>query len=157
MKSPTWHTGVGLAVTFDNAERDRLDVVRRIDRLNQNHHIVFARNRVNQFGGVDWLKDTTYVDESNAGRLRIVRKDDVIYGLYADGDSKRFRYLGEVKIQPGSVAPQGLRLHTVTGNDRPIAVTWVRLDLRADAISLPTVPAPQTDSRHRATRPCTAH
>jgi hypothetical protein len=142
-EKPTWHTGVGLAVTFDNAERDRLDVVRRIDRLNRHHHIVFGRNRVNQFGGVDWVKDTTYIDESTAGRLRIVRKGDVIYGLYADGDSKTFRYLDEVTIQPGALVPHGLRLHTVTGNDLPIAVTWVRLDVRAEAISIPTFPAPQ--------------
>lgn len=142
-EKPTWHTGVGLAVTFDNAERDRLDVVRRIDRLNRHHHIVFGRNRVNQFGGVDWVKDTTYIDESTAGRLRIVRKGDVIYGLYADGDSKSFRYLDEVTIQPGTLAPHGLRLHTVTGNDLPIAVTWVRLDVRADAINIPIAPAAQ--------------
>ncbi|MGV3486416.1 MAG: DUF1583 domain-containing protein [Planctomycetaceae bacterium] len=149
-KKPTWHNGVGLDVTVENAHRDRIDVVRRVDRLNRHQHIVLARNVVNRFGGVDWVKDTSYIDESVAGRLRLVRQGNVIYGLYADGDSNSFRYLGEETVDAGVIAPQGLRLHTVTGRDMPIAVTLVRLEIRADAIDLPIDPPPAVQAVERS-------
>ncbi|MEZ6088361.1 MAG: DUF1583 domain-containing protein [Pirellulaceae bacterium] len=116
-EKPTWHSGVGVAITLANASRDRLDVVRRRDRLNEHQHIVFARNTVNQHGGVDWVSDTTRVDESTAGRLRILRRDDVIYGLFADGNSNSFRYLDRAKIESGKIAAGGLRMYNIAGEN----------------------------------------
>jgi len=142
-EKPTWHCGVGMAVSIENSQHDRIDIVRRRDRLNSHHHIVFARNQVNRFGGVDWVKDATHVDESVAGRLRMIRKGDVIYGLYADGDSKCFRYLGESVIESGTISIDGLRLYTIAGEGMTCAVTLVRLEVRAEAIDMPVEPKPQ--------------
>ncbi|TWU01660.1 DUF1583 domain-containing protein [Neorhodopirellula pilleata] len=142
-QEPTWHCGVGLAVTVDNSEHDRIDIVRRRDRLNRHHHIVLARNRVNRFGGVDWVKDTTRIDESVSGRLRLIRQGNSVHGLYADGDSDVFRYLDHATIEGGTIAPGGLRLHTVAGKDMTCEMVWVRLEIRADAIKVEPEPMPQ--------------
>lgn len=143
-QKPTWHCGAGFAVMLDNSKHDRMDIVRRRDRINRHHHIVFAQNRVNRFGGVNWVKDTTRIDESVAGRLRIIRQGKTLDGLYADGDSDSFRYLDEAVIEEGHIAAEGLRLYTVGGQDMTCAVTFVRLDVRADAITLPPGSKPQT-------------
>ncbi len=142
-EEPTWHCGVGMAVSVENSQHDRMDIVRRRDRLNSQHHIVLARNQGNRFGGIDWVNDTTRIDESVAGRLRLIRKGDVIYGLYADGNSKCFRYLDEAVIEPGTISVDGLRLYTIAGKGMTCAVTLVRLQVRADSIDIPIEPKPQ--------------
>jgi len=133
-EKPTWHSGVGMAVTIQNSQRDRIDIVRRRDRLNRHHNIVLARNRVNRFGGIDWIQDTTRIDESISGRFRLVREGNVIHGLYADGDSECFRYLDKFAVEPGPVAMDGLTLYTIAGEQMTCSVTLVQLNIRADAI-----------------------
>jgi len=139
-EQPTWHCGAGMAVSIENKSHDRMDIVRRRDRLSRHHHIALSHNHVNRFGGVDWIRDTTHIDESVAGRMRMIRQGDVIYGLYADGDSQCFRLLDKETIEPGTISVDGLRLYTIAGKGMNCEVTLVRLDVRAEAIDFPAKP-----------------
>ena len=133
-QAPTWHCGFGMATHLQNEDRSRLDICLRRDRLNSLHHIAFSHNEVNTHGGIRWIRDWNLRDQSSSGRLRLIRRNDTVYGFFASGDSTCFRHIGSTTIPPGPVPPQMLRLYTVGGDGMHVSGTWVSLTIRAERI-----------------------
>ncbi|MCA9140944.1 MAG: DUF1583 domain-containing protein [Planctomycetales bacterium] len=133
-QKPTWHCGLGMAVQIDNPDRTRLDMCLRRDRQNSLHHIAFSHNEVNRWGGINWISDMDRRDQSDSGRLRLVRRSNTVYGLFAAGDSKSFRPIGSVEVPAGRVSPRYFSMYSVAGDSMRVSGTWVNLSIRAEKL-----------------------
>ncbi|MEM8666911.1 MAG: DUF1583 domain-containing protein [Planctomycetota bacterium] len=133
---PTWHCGVGLALNFNNYTRDWCAIHRRRDRMQGRHYVGFGQKETNPSGKTTWVGGANVVDQSDRGRLRMVRRGNRIYGLHAVGDSDAFRLIKTTDISPGSIQIHGLRLITDIGKGMSTSATWESLEVRAASINL---------------------
>ncbi|WP_372721565.1 DUF1583 domain-containing protein [Novipirellula sp.] len=136
---PTWHCGIGIAMRLDNPTFDRCAINRRRDRMHGHHYLGFGHKETNAGGQVVWTGGANVVDESTSGRLRILRRGNIVYGLHAQGDSPVFRLVSSVTIPPGKIGTQGLQLITDVGKGLDMSVNWTKLEIRADKIDWMTV------------------
>ncbi len=132
----TWHCGIGLEFNLDNLTLDRCSIHRRRDRMNGHHYVAFGQKETNAGGKTTWTGGANLVDESTAGRLRLVRRGTKVYGLHAIADSPNFRVLQTTAVPAGPIAIHGLRFVTDIGNQMTTSVTWTELNIRAQGIDL---------------------
>lgn len=81
----------------------------------------------------DWFG--TISMESTAGRLRMARRGEVVYFLYAEGDSESFRLLDSRVMTDADVASDSVRLLVQTHKPGHTSVVWEDLTIRAEAMS----------------------
>jgi len=72
------------------------------------------------------------IDESSAGRLRIVRVGKEIFCLFSQGGSPRFRLLCKYETSTADVPLSGLRLLLVEDGGGQAQVTWTAMKIAAD-------------------------
>lgn len=75
------------------------------------------------------------IDESTSGRLRVVRRGDESYYLFAQGNSPIYRLLAQYKVPPDGVALNQLHLDLILQGKGQSTVTWTDLKIHATAIS----------------------
>ena len=73
--------------------------------------------------------------EADSGRLRLARRGDKIYFLFAEGDSPVFRIIGTQTATADDVAATGVRLVACAGEGARTSVVWKHLSLRAEELT----------------------
>ena len=74
--------------------------------------------------------------EANAGRLRFSRRDDVIYYLIAENDSKQFRIIGKKDYVTDDLPDSGIQFGPqVQGVGSRVSVRFTKFEVRADRLS----------------------
>ncbi|MEZ6091680.1 MAG: DUF1583 domain-containing protein [Pirellulaceae bacterium] len=79
-------------------------------------------------------------EESTAGRLRFVRRGEVLYYLYAENDSSHFRLIHKEKVGTADVRPGSLRLVVETNREGLTEVVWKSIEIRTGGIRGKIVP-----------------
>jgi hypothetical protein len=73
--------------------------------------------------------------EATSGRLRLARRGETIYSLFAEGDSPHFQLVSKVPFAPERLRFEGVRLQTATqAKSGSTSVVWKRLIIRAEKI-----------------------
>ncbi|HVX63889.1 MAG TPA: DUF1583 domain-containing protein [Pirellulales bacterium] len=73
--------------------------------------------------------------EATSGRLRLARRDDMIYFLAAEGDSPHFRLIHTKRGAADALAVDGLRLMAQVKAPGRVDVVWTKLVVRAERLS----------------------
>ncbi len=73
--------------------------------------------------------------EATSGRLRLARRDDMIYFLASEGDSPHFRLIHSKRGSADALAADGLRLMAQVNAPGRIDVVWTKLSVRAERLS----------------------
>lgn len=79
--------------------------------------------------------------ESNSGTLRVARRGNQLYTLFAEGDSTNFRITGQSEFPTDDVLPSGLLLTGLTFQESFVSFRWKELVVKADRITGPAVNA----------------
>ncbi|QDT08704.1 DUF1583 domain-containing protein [Planctomycetes bacterium K23_9] len=143
-EKPTWHSGNGLMIRFDNPLRDQVSLYRRVDRMGGMHCVAFAVKRLTPGGKAKFMGGTHVVDESTSGTHRLVRKDGKLLALHAIDDSECFRVIGEIDAPQGPVEIQGIRMVNHVGKGSRTSTTWSRLRIAGERIDRSDVDANAT-------------
>jgi Tol biopolymer transport system component len=77
---------------------------------------------------------TRVPDESSSGRLRIARRGEQVYFLYAQQDSPRFRLLRQQRISDADVDENAIQLLTIANGVGTTQVIWDDITLRAQRL-----------------------
>jgi len=91
--------------------------------------------------------DTVVSHHSTSGRLRLARRDETVYFLYAENDSSQFQLVGQEPVSEDSTTDQGIRLLAVANKGGRTRANFQEITLRAERLTL----APPPD--HPPTRP----
>ncbi|HUQ71741.1 MAG TPA: DUF1583 domain-containing protein, partial [Planctomycetaceae bacterium] len=73
--------------------------------------------------------------EALSGRLRLARRGDKVYYLFAEGDSAAFRIVGVETVSPADVEREGVRLEVSCNGVGTSNVIWQKLVLRAERMT----------------------
>ncbi len=74
-------------------------------------------------------------NEAASGRLRLARRGNMVYSLFAEGDSDQFRQVGQIEASGGEVTFDGIQLIAVAGgNGSRNQVVWKSIRLRAEKL-----------------------
>lgn len=124
--------GVGLVLWTDTLAEDSFALYRRKDWDGQK--VAYARKTTNSEGDRKY-NGFRYTSETVSGKLRMVRKGNRLYSLFAEGNSPNYRLVTEEEIPIEDIRPQGLRLVMQSGGTVVLTEgTWNRLTIRADKI-----------------------
>ncbi|MDA1229248.1 MAG: DUF1583 domain-containing protein [Planctomycetota bacterium] len=96
--------GIGLMTFLDNLTQDSSVLYRRAGENGGQQRTHFAHKAVQEDGGIKY-SGQGLVEESLSGQLRLARRGDMVYGLYAEDDSPNFRLLFQQQVPPDDVAP----------------------------------------------------
>ena len=78
--------------------------------------------------------------EAAAGTLRLARRGDQLYYLFAENDSRQFRLLGQEPFPTNDLQLEGVRFITQTYGDTGITrAIWKSLDIRAEKLTGPAM------------------
>ena len=97
----------------------------------------FVRGHVTALGRDGARRSTAETDnnESMSGRLRLARRGNVAYSLFAEGDSDQFRVVSEIPVTNRKVSMDGMFLLGVAGGPAGrTSVTWKNLRVRAEKL-----------------------
>lgn len=130
----TGRAGVGLLTCLENLTQDNIAVYRRNDKDSSESQLAFV-HRILKSDGKTGYSQKNGIETASAGQLRIARRGNTVYGLFAPADSNEFRLLTSRKVEPGDVGVQGLRLVMQGGDGSETSVTWQKLSVRAERIS----------------------
>ncbi|MBI1314234.1 DUF1583 domain-containing protein [bacterium] len=94
---------------------------------------IFLRNT--QEGPRLTFHDTTS-EEATSGRLRLARRGEMVYCLFAEGDSSQFRIVTQGPLPNEGLLRDGVRLTAATqGKSGSTSVVWKSLTIRAEQIN----------------------
>jgi hypothetical protein len=77
--------------------------------------------------------------ESNSGTLRVARRGNRLYTLFAEGDSANFRITGESEFPTDDTQLGGVLLTGLTLADSFVSFRWKEMTVRAERITGPAV------------------
>jgi hypothetical protein len=78
--------------------------------------------------------------EAPAGTLRIARRGETVYYLFAENDSPNFRLIGRESFPAADLPLHGVRLRLQThGDDGLTSVVWKNLTVRAESLAGPAL------------------
>ncbi|WP_166831232.1 DUF1583 domain-containing protein [Thalassoroseus pseudoceratinae] len=128
----SFRSGLALKVITDTASETSATVYRRLDW--DGHKVACARIERKADGRLHYQTDRA--DEfCSSGQLRLARRGDQLYSLYAEGDSPNFRIIDQVEFPTAPVRVRGLKF--LLQADKPQVktdATWNELTIRADRI-----------------------
>lgn len=134
MPVPRWSAGIGVRVLLDSSKDDTVGFYRTLERNAGNRRATLFHSFLTPDGSRRY-PGSYAVEESRSGRLRLARRGDTFYGLYAANDSDNFRLIGEFRATTDSVAVQGLRLILKSDKQVVVSTTWKEIHLRAERLS----------------------
>jgi hypothetical protein len=73
--------------------------------------------------------------ESTSGTMRLARRGDKVYYLFADGDSPVFRLIGSETIADDDLQMNGVRLITQTKGPGSTSVVWKNISIRGEKLT----------------------
>lgn len=109
----------------------------------------FARSEVHQYreGGFLAAHAGIIPEEGSSGKLRIARRGDVVYSLFAESDSSQYRVLHSETVDNSDIPRKGVlllaQMVSKTGGDNEVSVNWKSLTIRAERISERPVDNPE--------------
>ena len=128
----TKRSGVGLQVGVDSASQAGATIYRRTDWNGPRSALVLTEKKSD---GKTVHRYAHVIEESTSGRLRLARRGDRIYALYAEGDSPNFRLVGVESFSTAPLQVQGIRCLLQAGSPEVrTVVTWNELVIRAERI-----------------------
>lgn len=97
----------------------------------------YVRGHVSALGPDGARRSTAETDnnESSSGRLRLARRGNVVYSLFAEGDSDQFRVVAEMPATNCKVAMDGVLLLGVAGGQGArMRASWKKIRVRAEKL-----------------------
>jgi len=133
--------GTSLELIFDDDDMTESKIYRGFVRKKgqadrQIVQLHFAKKPV---AGVRQTFLGTFSEEATAGRLRLIRHEEMLHCLIAEGDSPNFRHVSSEKIGNASLTPDGIRLMAATMGASKTSVVLKDLVVRADSLRGPAV------------------
>jgi hypothetical protein len=129
-------SGVFLQALLDNAKSNECLVYRRHLRHRAvSQPIVQASYVTREPGGARRARFQYEIVEAASGRLRLARRGDTVYYLFAENDSPVFRLFGKETGAEDDLVIGGLRLVTQTEGEGLTKVVWKSLTIRAHRLS----------------------
>lgn len=132
--APDGYAGIGLGVFLQNRPYEYVAVVRRTHMKIPDRKITFSHGTMKSNGSRQWLEHHRN-EAVNSGRLRLARRGNRIYGLYAAAGANDFQLINEFEVTGGHVGVQGLRIVTEAGRQLEAAATWKQLKVSAAKIT----------------------
>lgn len=126
-------SAVFLQAIFDNAKSNECLVARRrYWRRAEPQPLIQAYYVTREIGGARRHQFPHRVAEAPGGRLRLARRGDTVYYLFAENDSPHFRLLATQAEVVGDI--RSLRLLTQVHLEGMTRVVWKSLTIRADKL-----------------------
>lgn len=75
-----------------------------------------------------------FTSEAKAGRLRLARRGDKMFFLFAEEDSTNYRLVGERNLSGADLKPNGIRIHTQTFGQGSLSTVLEKITIRAKSI-----------------------
>ena len=126
--------GTYLQVELDNAGATNcILLLRHYWRSHRVKPIIQAAHNDRRVGGVRRDKFPEKTTEATAGRLRLARRGDTLYFLFAENDSPNFRLVGTQTVSRDE--PAKVRLVTDSHREGATKVVWKSLTIRADRLA----------------------
>ena len=127
-------SGAILQATLDNEDATECLIYRRHLRHRAvPEPVVQAQYVTREVGGARRSHFPTQVVEATAGRLRLARRGETVYFLFAENDSPHFRLFGKSQASTDDI--RQLRLWTQTHLEGMTKVVWKNLTIRAERLS----------------------
>ncbi len=101
----------------------------------QTAHLYISQTKVSGARPV-WLGNIA--EESQSGRLRLLRRGRTLYSLFAEGDSSHFRLVSAEEFPEDGVISGGVRLHA-KGAASETQVVWKNIEIHAAELSGPAM------------------
>lgn len=125
--------GVMLMTQLADQERYQYRVMRSIDSRNR-EQIVMSESALKPDGSRSYDSHVGTVCEGSAGRLRIARKGEVLYYLFADNDSPTFHVLETLKASTAETTSDGIVFRVMCNGTATASVVWKQLVIRSDKL-----------------------
>lgn len=126
--------GIQLGCFIEAETYDYVGVIRRDHTGKPERKLTFSHGWLNPDGSRSYVEHHRD-DDLSAGRFRLAKRGNTIYGLFAVPDSDAFRVIQKTEVPAGHVGVQGLRLVVESPPDPGIEVTWGTLKVRAEKFS----------------------
>lgn len=91
-----------------------------------------SSSRMHQDGNRSFESRQVDPCEAKFGRLRLARRGDTIYYLFAEGDSTMFRVVGSQQASVTDTVPEGIQIQTIGNGTADISVVWNDVTIRAE-------------------------
>ncbi len=127
-------SGVLLRAFLDSAKSNECLIFRRhLWRRTGTQPVVQGSYSAREVGGTRRSRFAAQVVEARGGRLRLARRGDTVYFLFAENDSPHFRLFGTQIAEKDDI--RLLRLLTQTQGNGVTQVVWKSLTIRANRLS----------------------
>ena len=135
--------GVMLNATTDETIRHEYRAL-RMKTTSGNHDLQASLGVIRPGAGAQYVAETRSF-EALRGRIRLARRGQRVFYLFAENDSDHFFLFGSEPSSDADTSIHGIFLHSFCNGVSISQVTWTKLILRADRIKWysPTVPPPQ--------------
>ena len=70
--------------------------------------------------------------EALSGRLRLARRGNEVYFLFAEGDSQNFQMVGQQTVNTANSRTDGISLRVLADGNSSCSVVWKSIHLRAE-------------------------
>lgn len=136
------HSSLNVSVQLDDPASTQTNYRRRHNRHpapREDQHLAYADVASFLKSGVRRSNIGYQPAESDSGTLRVARRGNRLYTLFAEGDSKNFRITGESEFPEDNVALGGIILSGLVYQESFVSFRWTELLIRADRITGPAV------------------
>lgn len=127
-------SGIALEAALDGDESTRcLLILRHFWDSARSKPVVRLAYNDRKIGGVRRDRSPAVTSEATAGKLRLARRGDTVYYLFAENDSPSFRLIGTQEVTKDEAGR--VRLVTDTHRQSLTRVVWKSLTIRASKLS----------------------
>lgn len=129
-------SGAFLRVVLDSEKSNECLVLRRyLMHRSQPQTIIQSTYVTREALGARRDRFPTETADGVAGRLRLARRGDTVYYLYAENDSPHFRLLATEPATKASISANSVRLVAQTQGEGSTHVVWKSLSIRAEGLA----------------------
>lgn len=134
--------GVMLMTQLADQEKCQYRVMRSKDTRDR-EQIVMSESSLKPDGSRGYDSHVGTICEGSAGRLRIARKGEILYYLFADNDSPTFHVLESLKTSTADTTSDGIVFRVMCNGTASASVVWKQLTIRSDKLTW--YPPPDTE------------
>lgn len=131
----TGHNQYGGAVVVDFESGHRIEIGRKYEQDANDHSVVAGwfspMGDGTLRGRYQWLHT-----EATTGHLRLTRRDDTWYALFAENDSTAFQLVGEQDVEGTATSPAVFRMQSISTNGGSSSVVWKDLKVAAEKLMI---------------------
>ncbi|MGZ0171067.1 MAG: DUF1583 domain-containing protein [Planctomycetales bacterium] len=126
--------GVMLMTQLADQERYQYRVMRSKDSRNR-EQIIMSESALKPGGSRSYDSHVGTICEGSGGRLRIARKGEVLYYLFADNDSSTFHVLESLKASTADTTSDGIVFRVMCNGTASASVIWKQLTIRSNKLT----------------------